>query len=53
MFIKIFIINEQGQGLAEYALILTLVVLVVIVSLTSLGEDAIKGMYLLLETLYK
>ena len=34
--------EEEGQGMAEYGLILALIVLVVIAAFTSLGQ-AIKG----------
>jgi pilus assembly protein Flp/PilA len=36
--------DEEGQGLAEYALILALVSLVVIASLNELG-DSLKGIF--------
>ena len=42
--IKGFFRNEEGQGLAEYALILVLIAVVVIVALTALGEQ-IKGVF--------
>jgi pilus assembly protein Flp/PilA len=34
-----FIKDEEGQGLAEYALILVLIAVVVIVALTLLGDQ--------------
>jgi pilus assembly protein Flp/PilA len=37
--IKGFFRNEEGQGLAEYALILVLIAVVVIVALTALGGE--------------
>ena len=37
--IKGFFRNEEGQGLAEYALILVLIAVVVIVALTALGKE--------------
>ena len=37
--IKGFFKNEEGQGLAEYALILVLIAVVVIGALTLLGEE--------------
>jgi len=38
-FFKGFFRNEEGQGLAEYALILVLIAVVVIVALTALGGE--------------
>jgi pilus assembly protein Flp/PilA len=35
-----FIGNEEGQGLVEYALIITLIAIVVIVAVTILGKKA-------------
>ena len=42
--IKGFFRNEEGQGLAEYALILVLIAVVVIGALTLLGEQ-IEGVF--------
>jgi pilus assembly protein Flp/PilA len=42
--IKGFFRNEEGQGLAEYALILVLIAVVVIGALTLLGER-IQGVF--------
>ena len=42
--IKGFFRNEEGQGLAEYALILVLIAVVVIVALTELGGK-IEGVF--------
>jgi pilus assembly protein Flp/PilA len=36
--VKGFIVNEEGQGLVEYALIIALVAIVVILALTLLGN---------------
>ncbi len=36
--------TTSGQGLAEYALILGLVAVVVVVALTTLGSSTIQGM---------
>jgi len=41
---KMFIKDESGQGLAEYALILALVALVVIAALTTLGTKTKEKM---------
>ena len=38
--LKKFIKDESGQGLAEYALILALIAIVVIVSLKGIGDAA-------------
>ena len=35
---KEFMMNEEGQGMVEYGLILALVAVVVIVALTTLGK---------------
>lgn len=35
--VKEFVRNEEGQGMAEYALILALVAIIVIIALTVLG----------------
>ena len=37
--LKKFFRNEEGQGLAEYGLILALIAVVVILALTSLGSS--------------
>ena len=37
-----FIRDEEGQGLAEYALILVLIAVVVIVALKALGKGLVK-----------
>ena len=37
--LKNFFQNEEGQGLAEYGLILALIAVVVILALTSLGSS--------------
>jgi len=42
--IKGFFRNEEGQGLAEYALILVLIAVVVIAALTALG-GGIRGVF--------
>lgn len=39
-----FLRDEEGQGMAEYALILVLIAVVVIVALTALGEG-IEGVF--------
>ena len=44
MYMKMFIKDESGQGLAEYALILALVALVVIAALTTLGNNTKEKM---------
>ena len=44
MLMRKFIKDESGQGLAEYALILALVALVVIAALTSLGNKTKEKM---------
>ena len=40
----LFSLKERGQGMVEYALILVLVAVVVIVALTALGTN-IKGIF--------
>jgi pilus assembly protein Flp/PilA len=37
-FVKNLFVDEEGQGLVEYALILVLIAIVVILALTFLGE---------------
>jgi Flp pilus assembly pilin Flp len=41
----LFIPNEEGQGLVEYALIIVLVVLVVIFVLSVLGQTIFANLY--------
>ena len=41
--------NEQGQGLVEYALILVLIAVVVIIAVTVLGEQVSEMYDLVLE----
>jgi pilus assembly protein Flp/PilA len=43
--------SEDGQGLAEYALILLLIVILAIGALTAVGES-ILGLYELIEAMY-
>jgi pilus assembly protein Flp/PilA len=38
--VKGFLSNEEGQGLVEYALILTLIAIVIIVALQVVGRSA-------------
>lgn len=38
-FVHLWLGNEDGQGMAEYALILALVSIAALVALTSLGTD--------------
>ena len=37
--LKQLVIEEQGQGMVEYGLILALIAIVVIVALTDIGEN--------------
>ena len=41
----LFIPQEKGQGLVEYALIIVLVVLVVVIVVTALGESIRTNFY--------
>ncbi len=42
---KDLLFNEKGQGLTEYALIISLIVVITIGSLMLLGDPAILGLY--------
>ena len=37
--------KKSGQGLVEYSLVLALIALVVVASLTAMGESTIKSLY--------
>ena len=44
MLSQLFLSKEEGQGLVEYALIIVLIAIVVIVALTTLG-DQVKAVF--------
>ncbi len=43
--IPLIYVKERAQGLIEYALLLILIALVVIVALTFLGSGVVNGIY--------